>query len=136
MDIIEMKITNRSESKFGDLSFRVFIKAEDVTPQLDEWIKEQWRDGNSLFAEMYKFQDKEEEPCCEKAQTLKGKNSIYVQFKMFCDEVGKNYEDEKKRLGVEHLSDLEKKFSLGEVEEKLKSRKYEIEREMGLFDQV
>lgn len=98
MDIVEMKITNRSESKFGDLSFRVFIKAEDVTPQLDEWIKEQWRDGNSLFAEMYKFQDADD---VVERPTLKGKNSIYVQFKMFCDEVGKNYEDEKKRLGVE-----------------------------------
>ncbi len=137
MNIKDGVLTRRHESKFGERSITLKFKEEDLDDDKWEVIKMMWQNGTGLEIDVRMFQNEsgdEPEILKDKPQTLKGKGSIYQRFKFSCEELGVNYEEEKKKLGVEHLSDLEDLHTLAEIDSMLNDRLNEIKDSLNLFN--
>ena len=124
----EAKIARVHRSKYGYLNVTLQLKPEDYTTT-DRDLLESAADEGEIVAVALDNVGLTVEP--EK----KKDRSIFQEFKWLCENLGKDYQAEKKALGVEHLREL--MFTMNEIEAEnlFRDRMFEIKNELGLFNE-
>ena len=131
MQLKDSIICRVHKGKYGDISVTFRVKPEDVKGDMERVLWDAWTAGIPWEVDLTPFQIEE-----SSKKTLRGKGSIYQEFKNVCETIhgADFYEREKAILGVKHLVELENKYSPNEIETMLYDRMYEIKKEAGFYD--
>lgn len=111
---------------------RLTVELTEQDSKVMSGVLSVWEDNEMIFnAELTPTEIQGNDNGTEKqVETLVGKNSIYVQFKRFCESKGINYENQKKLMGVAHLRELEKVYTTKEITDLLNDKMNELSRRL------
>lgn len=114
----DVKITRIYEGKYGDFSLTVCIKAEDVTEDQKKTLRAFWTSGETVDISLNPHNEaltNQTDLVEELEKKTEGKRYDYNAYRLACLDRGIDYNALKKRLGVEHLQDLEYQYNYRDI---------------------